>query len=306
MDNSLPFISVIIPTYERPAQLTECLHAFVAQDYPPNRFEVLVVDDGGVASMNELINAFRPRLNVTLLKQPHSGPATARNRGAAHAKGSHLAFTDDDCTPAPDWLRRLSTSFGLFPVSVLGGRTINALLDNSYSAASQLLVDYLQMCWNSRSTGGTFFPSNNLALPAKCFKAVDGFDPRWDRAAGEDRDLCDRLITHGYRLVSSPGALVYHAHHLTLGTFCRQHFSYGWGGYQLHQLRAQRGTGHIQFEPFTFYLKMIAYPFTQTRLCKAVLFAMLLGLAQVANALGWMTAAVRSFCRRSPDCHPAT
>jgi GT2 family glycosyltransferase len=300
MEKSPPFISVIIPTYERPDDLSRCLRALAAQDYPRDRFEVLVVDDGSAASINESIDSLRHRLNMTLLRQPHSGPATARNHGAAHAKGSYLAFTDDDCIPAPDWLRRLSTSFALFPESVLGGRTINALVHNLYSTASQLLVDYLQVRWNSSSTRASFFASNNLALPAKCFKAVGGFDPRWDRAAGEDRDLCDRLIRHGYRLVSAPGALVQHAHVLTFRTFWRQHVNYGWGAYHLHQLRAQRGTGHIQFEPLTFYLKAIAYPFTQTQARRAGFLSILLGVAQAANAVGWIAAGLSSFGRRSP------
>lgn len=300
MEKSPPFISVIIPTYERPGQLLQCLRALAAQDYPRHRFEVLVIDDGSVTSMDGPIDSLRHRLDVTLLKQPHSGPATARNHGAAHAKGAYLAFTDDDCIPASDWLRSLSTTFALFPDSVLGGRTINALAHNPYSVASQLLIDYLHVCWNSTTTGATFFASNNLALPTKCFKAVGGFDPRWDRAAGEDRDLCDRLLRQRYRLVSAPGALVHHAHFLTFLAFCRQHFNYGWGAYHLHLLRAQRGTRHIHFEPLAFYFKLIAYPFTQTQACKAGLLSILLAVAQAINAVGWIAAGVSGFGRRSP------
>ena len=102
--------------------------------------------------------------------------------------------------------------------------------------------------------------------------------------AGEDRDLCDRLIGHGYRLIFVPDALVRHAHFLTFRAFCRQHFNYGWGAYRLHQVRAKRAAERIRFEPLEFHLKMIAYPFTQTQVCKAGLLAMLLGLAQAANA----------------------
>lgn len=297
METSPPFISVIVPTYERPDQLAECLRALAAQEYPRHRFEVLVVDDGGMASVNGAVDSLRHRLDVTLLTQSHAGPATARNRGAAHAKGSYLAFTDDDCRPAPDWLGSLSFSFALFPESVLGGRTLNELADNRYSTASQTLCDYLQMCWNSTTTKATFFASNNLAMPMKCFKAVGGFDAGWDRAAGEDRDLCDRLIEQGYRLVSVPNAVVRHAHVLTARGFLRQHFNYGWGAYHLHQLRARRSRGYLRFEPVSFYLNMMAYPFTQTPARQAAFIAMLLGFAQAATALGWISAGM-SCCRK--------
>ena len=299
MEKPRPFISVIIPTYDRPAQLSKCLCAFVAQDYPGDRFEVIVVDDGSVAQVNDPIGSLRHQLDITLLKQPHSGPASARNYGAAHAKGTNLAFTDDDCIPAPDWLRKLSISFELFPESVLGGRTINQLVDNPYSTASQLLMDYLYTRWNPSTKHATFFASNNLALPAKCFNAVGGFDCRWNRAAGEDRDFCDRLISHGYCLVYLPEALVHHAHFLTFRSFCRQHFTYGWGAYRLHQLRAERTGERIRFGSLAFYLKTITYPFTKTRLCKAVVLAMLLGVAQTANAIGWIAAGLSGLGRSS-------
>ena len=70
-----------------------------------------------------------------------------------------------------------------------------------YSTVSQLVVEYLYARWNSDPDHTTFFTSNNLALPAKSFHAVGGFDAGWTRAAGEDRDLCDRLIIRGYRLM---------------------------------------------------------------------------------------------------------
>ena len=301
METLPPFISVIVPTYERPDQLAECLRALAAQEYPRHRFEVLVVDDGGMASVNGAVDSLRHRLDVTLLTQSHAGPATARNHGAAYAKGSYLAFTDDDCRPAPDWLGSLSFSFALFPESVLGGRTLNALVQNPYSTASQILGDYLQMCWNSTTTGATFFASNNLALPRKCFKAIGGFDAGWDRAAGEDRDLCDRLIEQGYRLVSVPNAVVRHAHVLTGRDFFRQHFNYGWGAYHLHQLRAQRSKRYIQFERLSFYVKMIAYPFSQSPPGKAAFIAMLLGFAQAATAFGWISAGLSSCRKRASE-----
>ena len=294
MENGLPpFISVIIPTYERPARLLRCLSALETQDFPPDRFEVLVVDDGGATPLTGLIDSLRHRLNVTLLRQPHAGPATARNYGASHARGSYFAFTDDDCTPAPDWLLRLSASFTQFPECVLGGRTVNELAGNPYSTASQLLVDFLYACWNPTTQEATFFASNNLALSAKCFNSVGGFDVQWDRAAGEDRDLCDRLLGHGYRLIYVSDAVVHHAHSLTFRSFCRQHFNYGWGAHRLHKLRAKRTGNHVQFASLTFYLRAAVYPFRQhTPVRKTGLVALLLGVAQAANTVGWVAAAL--------------
>jgi len=283
-----PFISVIIPSYERAGELSVCLGALAIQDYLRDRFEVLVVDDGSLISPEPTVNTFRGRLNVRYLKQGHAGPAAARNYGAAVAKGEILAFTDDDCAPAPDWLRSLATSFGSHSGCVLGGRTINELPNNPYSTASQLVVDYLYARWNSDPDHATFFTSSNFALPAKIFHDVGGFDTGWIRAAGEDRDLCDRLISRGYRLRYTPDALVRHAHPLTFRTFWRQQFNYGRGAYRLHQSRARVHARTIRVQPLTFYLKMLGYPFVRTQGRKAALLAALLAVAQVANAAGFL------------------
>ncbi len=300
MENSLPFISVIIPTYERVGQLSVCLGALAAQGYPRDRFEVLVVDDGSATSPEASVETFRQQLNVRLLKQLHSGPAAARNYGAAYAKGSFLAFTDDDCAPAPGWLQSLATCFVSCSDCVLGGRTINELANNPYSTVSQLVVDYLYARWNPDPMHATFFTSNNLALPAKCFQAVGGFDTGWTRAAGEDRDLCDRLIARGYRLIYAPDALVCHAHPLTFQTFWRQHFNYGRGAYRLHQLRARRDARGICVEPLAFYLRMLGYPFARTRGREGAFLAALLAIAQAANAAGWIAAFLDYLTKMSP------
>ncbi len=245
-----------------------------------------MVDDGSATPLESRIETFLHQLNVRLLKQLHAGPATARNYGAAHAKGSFLAFTDDDCAPAPGWLQSLATRFVSYPDCALGGRTSNELVQNPYAAVSQLVVDYLYARWNPDPMHATFFTSNNLALPAKSFQAVGGFDAGWTRAAGEDRDLCDRLIARGYRLIYAPEAMVRHAHSLTFRTFWRQQFNYGCSAYRLHQLRARRDARGIRFEPLAFYLTMLRYPFARTRGRKAVLLAVLLAVAEAANAAG--------------------
>ncbi|HEY0404993.1 MAG TPA: glycosyltransferase, partial [Pyrinomonadaceae bacterium] len=63
------FFSIIIPTYERPAQLASCLQAITLLDYPLERFEVIVVDDGGAQSLESLIEQFSGRLDIRLLAQ---------------------------------------------------------------------------------------------------------------------------------------------------------------------------------------------------------------------------------------------
>ena len=282
-----PRFSIIVPTYKRPAQLAACLQAIARLDYPRDGFEVIVVNDGSQAPPQALIASFKDRLDMTLLKQAHAGPGAARNTGAAKARGKYLAFTDDDCLPVPDWLQTLAVRFEKVPESAVGGRTLNALPDNPYSTASQVLVDYLYSYYNANHDQARFFTSMNLAVPAERFRMLGGFDVSWPYAAGEDRELCDRWLYHGFQMVYAQEVNIYHVHALTFRTFCRQHFCYGRGAFHFHKARAQRGLGRIKLEPLLFYRNLLRQPFSPVRERRALLLVTLLLVSQVVNAAGF-------------------
>lgn len=257
---------------------------------------MIVVDDGGDAPLAPVILPFRAHLQVQLVEQKNGGPARARNTGATHATGTLLVFTDDDCEPTPRWLAALHTRFQRYPDRAIGGKTVNALSENAYSSASQLLVDYLYEYYaaatsaraDDRPTGPPFFTSNNLAVPAALFREVGGFDPSFPLAAGEDREFCDRWQERGYRLHWVPDAVVRHAHELSWKTFWRQHMNYGRGAFHLRQARASRGGRRIGVEPFSFYARLVTYPVRVRRRRATLLLIGLMFVSQVANALGFV------------------
>ncbi len=283
------FLTVVVPTYRRPRQLEGCLEALASQDYPGELFEVVVVDDGSDHPPGELVRRFEGQLAVTLLEQANAGPAAARNRGAERARGEYLAFIDDDCAPAGDWLDKLSARFAARPDSVVGGRTRNALPHNPYSTATQLLVDYLCDYGRRHAADWQFFASSNLALPAERFRSIGGFDAlRFRRAAGEDRDLCERLLERDCTLTYAPEVLVLHGHDLGLRTFSRQHFNYGRGACSLFRARARRNGTPALIKPPRFYLDLLRYPFSRrARRGAAGLHTLLLAWSQVIHTAGF-------------------
>lgn len=291
-----PRFSIIVPTYARSKQLSDCLQSLARLDYPRDRFEVIVVDDGSRTTLEKVVQPMRQHLNIMLLSQAHAGPATARNTGAAQARGEFLAFTDDDCAPAQGWLRALAARFTATPDHLIGGQTLNAIPRNLYSTASQVLLDYLYGYY-SVVPDKAFFTSNNLALAGELFSELGGFDTTFPLAAGEDRDFCDRCLRRGYRMTFDPEVIVHHAHELTLRTFCRQHFNYGRGAVYFHQARIQRGQEGVKIEPLSFYLNLLRYPFSQTHSRRAFPLAALLVASQKANAAGFFWEKVRRLTR---------
>jgi glycosyltransferase involved in cell wall biosynthesis len=95
----IPFISIIIPTYNRPDYICSCLKNLAALEYPKDQFEVIIVDDGGLVPLENLVSPFHARLSILLLRQTHAGRGIALNTGARKARGDIFLFTDDDCRP---------------------------------------------------------------------------------------------------------------------------------------------------------------------------------------------------------------
>jgi glycosyltransferase involved in cell wall biosynthesis len=283
-----PQFSIVIPTRNRPDSLASCLDAIARLDYPRHDFDVVVVDDGGDVDLSDACAA-AAGCRVRVLRQPHLGPASARNLGAFQARGRYLAFTDDDCTPEPAWLRVLEAAFERDPDVALGGHTVNALGENIYSGASQMLVDYLYEYFESDTRGLRFFASNNLAVPAAGFRTIGGFDESFSLPAAEDREFCERWHRKGRRLVFTPEAVVQHAHLLGPAAFVRQHFTYGRGADHLLKARSRNEGGPVRVsaEPLPFYRDLVAYPLRKSTGWRKVPLALLMAISQVAYAAGY-------------------
>jgi GT2 family glycosyltransferase len=281
-----PRISVVIPTYNRPQQLANCLEALNAQDLDPAEYEVLVVDDGGRPRLDDLVKRGRSTTAWRLLRQANAGQATARNLGARHAVGEYLAFTDDDCRPAPNWLRTMLTRLEANPGALVGGLIVNELTTNVYSAASQILVDYLYERYTNAAGFPLFFTSNNFAMAKSLFLGLGGFDPIC-RVSAEDREFCHRWHEAGHLTLFAPEAIVYHAHALSLPSFLRQHFTYGRGALHFRTVLVATGQRPVKVEPLAFYRDLVLYPWQRGKDSRRWRCMGLMVLTQVANAGGF-------------------
>lgn len=272
--------------------MVKLLEALEQQTFPKNKFQVIVVDDGGGILLDTIVAPFQRVLNLTLICQENKGPATARNSGASFAKGTFLAFTDDDCRPAPGWLKALADVLEQSPLSLCGGRTINALVNDPFAQATQKLADYVYREYKPAENVGAFFITNNLALPRKEFLKMGGFDP--SLRFGEDRELCRRWIWRGNALAFIPNALVYHSHPLRLASFLRLHFSYGTGTAQYNKRCAQKGLKPSTLSPPSYYVKLLFLGLTEKKNAHGLLISVLLLLSQICYTAGYARDAIRN------------
>ena len=272
-----PLCSIVIPTRDRPEHLRSCLESLARLEYPRDRFEVIVVDDGSRTAPDPSKLPDGPDLKV--VSQANAGPAAARNTGAEHAAGELLVFTDDDCRPRPQWLARLAARAAENGTRAVGGRVVNGLHENPYADAAQVVID-VGHGWNRANRDyAQFFSSNNLAVPVAAFRAVGGFDPSF--RTSEDRDFCARWLAAGYGLTFEPDAVVDHYHDMGLAEFARVHFGYGRGAFRYHRKR-----GGVSIAP-GYYAAVAAAPLRRGPSRRSVALAALLAVWHAANTAGY-------------------
>lgn len=203
-------VSVVVPVYNRPEILAECLAA-LAEQKTSRSWEVIVVDDGSSDDLSGIEASFRSRLPltwVTLAK--NGGPARARNTGIGKARGDIVLFTDADCRPEPDWLEEMARPFD--NPEVTGAKGVYRSLQSDLWARLAQLEFEERFELLSGSLDIDFVDTYSGAFRRSLLNAVGGFDTSFPRADNEDVDLSFRIKELGGRFVFVPNAVVLHRH----------------------------------------------------------------------------------------------
>ncbi len=222
---TLPFVSVVVTTYNWPLALERVLWGLLQQDYP--RMEVIIADDGSRDDTAAVINSFREKMRCALVHcwQPDDGfrAAMCRNKAVAKAKGDYIIFLDGDCVPPQHFVSRhaklaqkgwfvagtrvlLNADFTKYVLEhsvniekwqhgrwLLAGlqRKSNRFMPTSYLAfgkCRQLRPDK----WQGAKTC-------NLAIWKEDYIAVNGLDENFVGWGFEDSDLVIRLMRYGIK-----------------------------------------------------------------------------------------------------------
>ncbi len=212
------FVSVVVATYNRGERLADILGDLSRQTLGRHRFEVVLLDDGSKAPVDDVVAPFRDRLDLTLHRQTNQGVGAARTRGAELAKGDLLVFLDDDMR-LPDTLLeshraahapREDSERGLERRVILGRlrgaedaeRKAMPLFERFHLAAlDQLSADVAS---GAHVLDGSEFYTGNVSMPRALFFELGGFDRTLTR--GEDTDFGVRLHKAGVPIALSEEA----------------------------------------------------------------------------------------------------
>ncbi len=205
-------VSVVVPTFKRPDLLENCLKALLKQDFDPDAFEIVIVDNAGSDAARRLVQSYSARNQDVgagsragahpaiyyLEEVERPGPAAARNVGWKFAHGEIVAFTDDDCLPDRKWLaegvRQLHEGY-----DAVTGRVVVPI--------SGIPSDHDK---NISRLETAEFVTANCFFRCRALQATGGFDERFTVAWREDSDLHFRILSLSLKIGRASKARVVH------------------------------------------------------------------------------------------------
>lgn len=205
-DTAMPFVSVIIPVYNDSERLKTCLRALEMQTYPPEQYEVIVVDNQSDEGLDLIVAAFPHAISIV---ETQRSSYAARNAGILRTQGQIVAFTDSDCIPAEDWLEAgvkhlMSTS----NCGLIGGKIELFFQTSGRPTAVELYDSLMHLQQHLFVNAMRFSATANLFTFKTVFDRVGLFDSRLK--SGGDKEWGQRVFSAGYRLVYADDVCITH------------------------------------------------------------------------------------------------
>jgi cellulose synthase/poly-beta-1,6-N-acetylglucosamine synthase-like glycosyltransferase len=219
--------SVVIATKNREALLADTLAALSAQQWPRDRFEILVADNGSTDNTKAVVCAAARRSGAPRIVYRHiatPGKSHAVNALFKEVAGDIIALTDDDVCPAPDWLQAYAAAFEETGVDYATGRILPRWESDPPTWLSEPLYGVLAIPDNGErrltlgpeGDGRGIIPVGaNMAVRTHVVKRIGGLRHDLGKLSGtlrtgEDHEFFLRMVAAGYRGVYEPAALVRH------------------------------------------------------------------------------------------------
>ena len=241
---SSPLFSVVICTYNRAQYLQQTLQSVVEQDYPSEKFEIVVVDNNSPDRTEAVAFSFRDQyknLTIRYFKELQQGISYGRNRGVSEASGEYIVFLDDDETVESGFLKNLDDFYSEYKeASLTAGPVIPVFETTPPNWLSPFTMRLITGAYDKgkeiKVVGPKDYPGTGHATFRKnLFVKYGGFNTDLGRKGSsllgaEDKDFFLRLIQNGVKCHYVPGAAIYHhipASKLTEDFFDRLTYSIG-------------------------------------------------------------------------------
>ena len=209
-ENTAVPVSVIMPVYNDASGIEISLKALVAQVYPHDAYEVIVVDNGSSDGTPQVVRQFQeryPELVHLAVEDQTQGSYAARNRGIHAARGEILAFTDADCIPVPEWLEEGVKAVVKEQAAFAAGQ-IRMFFEGERPNTWEYLDSAQKLNQKAYVERAGFGATANLFVRSALFCEYGPF--RSELQSGGDYEFGRRLTEAGERLIYAEKAIVYH------------------------------------------------------------------------------------------------
>jgi cellulose synthase/poly-beta-1,6-N-acetylglucosamine synthase-like glycosyltransferase len=233
---STPTVSVVIPYRNEQSNLQSLVESILAQDYPKDRLEIILVDDHSTDSsasiMDEFVARF-PHIKKLKLAEGATGKKRALALGIQSASHDLIVTTDADCTHSTEWISSIASCFNSDQtVMAIGGVRINS---NSGLFPKVQALEFTSLIGTTVSTlfyqQPTMCNGANLAFRKKAFLDVGGYDGNYEIASGDDEFLMRKMHARfqgGIVFMSEQTSVVTTQPSATLSSFIQQRIR--WAG----------------------------------------------------------------------------
>jgi len=235
----LPAITVLISARDEEDNIGVCLEAALAQNYPGELFEVIVINDRSADRTGQIVKELQPEhenLKLIEISQPHEWKAPkkwALESGIKQAKGEIIFTTDADCKPGVNWLRTMTRQFEEEVGMVAGFNPYESAPGTFHLVADILSLDYWAMSAVAAASAGLDFPvsctGGNLAFRKSVFERLGGYGDNAKIMSGDDDLFLQRVreeTAWQVRYCVAPDAHVPTKAPETFQIFWRQRFRY--------------------------------------------------------------------------------
>jgi cellulose synthase/poly-beta-1,6-N-acetylglucosamine synthase-like glycosyltransferase len=216
-DNVTPKVSIIVAAYNSQDTIEECLKSILAQSYPADSFEVIVMDGGSKDATVKLAQQFPIKVVSIRLNAP-----AAYNYSMKIAAHPILGFIDADAKIEHEWLNKITPHLSDPKVAGVSGSIETWNQNNPWarSIGYELKNRYRRI---GKYTGR--IATMNLLLKKAVIEEAGGWDEKLP--SQYDTDLGFRISAKGYKIVYEPSAVCYHFNRPTLKAYYRQQLQYG-------------------------------------------------------------------------------
>lgn len=228
VDRPVPMVSVLVPALNCADDVAGFVSAMRQQDYPPARFEVIVVDNGSTDGTFEALVA----AGITVLRCPERGRTRALNTGLSAACGELILTTDLSCRAEPSWIRTVVETFDAYPqAACVAGEIKMRGMTNNAALRFQQRTDYMSPLHAVNRRRPPYLPfadGANASFRRALLDEIGGFESKFLKAG--DVEICYRiLVLTDYAIVFNSAACVWEPGESTLWALLRQRFRIGLG-----------------------------------------------------------------------------